>query len=57
MEIEMVDDFNDDLDTPTEADLDTCYGSKYLSATDLGDPNCIRLQSRSSRSTNRITVH
>ncbi len=53
----MVDDFNDDLDTPTEADLDTCYGSKYLSATDLGDPNCIRLQSRSSRSTNRITVH
>jgi hypothetical protein len=30
-------DFTDDLDTPTEADLDTCYGSKYLSAADLGD--------------------
>jgi hypothetical protein len=27
----------DDLGTPTEADLDDCYGSKYLSATDLGD--------------------
>jgi hypothetical protein len=23
--------------TPTEADLDACYGSKFLSATDLGD--------------------
>ena len=30
-------DFNDNLDTPTEADLDQLYGSKYLSATDLGD--------------------
>jgi hypothetical protein len=30
-------DFTDDLDTPTEADLDSCYGSKYLSAADLGD--------------------
>jgi hypothetical protein len=29
--------FTDDLNTPTEADLDSCYGSKYLSATDLGD--------------------
>ena len=33
----MNDDFNDDLNTPTEADLDDCYGSKYLSASDLGD--------------------
>ncbi len=33
----MIDNFTDDLDTPTEADLDTCYGSKYLSAADLGD--------------------
>jgi hypothetical protein len=31
-----MDDFKDDLDTPTEVDLETCYGSKYLSATDLG---------------------
>jgi hypothetical protein len=31
------DDFNDDHDTPTEDDLNTCYGSKYLSAADLGD--------------------
>jgi hypothetical protein len=23
-------------DTPTEADLDACYGSKYLSATEVG---------------------
>jgi hypothetical protein len=30
-------DFNDDLTTPTEADLDSCYGSKYLSATEVGD--------------------
>jgi hypothetical protein len=28
-------DFDDD--TPTEADLDACYGSKYLSATEVGD--------------------
>jgi hypothetical protein len=28
-------DFEDD--TPTEADLDACYGSKYLSATEVGD--------------------
>ena len=26
-----------DLDTPTEADLDTLYGSKFLSTGDLGD--------------------
>jgi hypothetical protein len=31
------DDFDNDLDTPTEADLDACYGSKYLGASDLGD--------------------
>jgi len=31
------DDFSDDLDTPTEDDLNDCYGSKYLSAADLGD--------------------
>jgi hypothetical protein len=30
-------DFDDYLDTPTEADLDACYGSKYLSATEVGD--------------------
>ena len=30
-------DFNDDLLTPTEADLEACYGSKYLSATEVGD--------------------
>jgi hypothetical protein len=29
--------FNDYLDTPTEEDLDACYGSKYLSATEVGD--------------------
>jgi hypothetical protein len=28
---------DDDLATPTEADLDSCYGSKYLGAADLGD--------------------
>ena len=33
----IIENFTDDLDTPTEADLDSCYGSKYLSATDLGD--------------------
>jgi len=33
----MSDDFNDDLETPTEADLDSCYGSKYLGAVDVGD--------------------
>ena len=27
----------DDLDTPTEADLKQCYGSKYLGAADIGD--------------------
>src|SRR5262245_43250540 len=26
-----------DLDTPTEADLDQLYGSKYLSASDIGN--------------------
>jgi hypothetical protein len=30
-------DFNDDLNTPTEADLDSCYGGKYLSATEVGE--------------------
>lgn len=31
-------DFVDDVgDTPTEADLNDCYGSKYLGAADLGD--------------------
>ena len=29
-------DYEDDLSTPTEADLNECYGSKYLSAADLG---------------------
>ena len=33
----MTEDFNDDLETPTEADLDSCYGSKYLGAVDIGD--------------------
>jgi hypothetical protein len=33
----MAEDFNDDLDTPSEADLDDCYGSKYLGAVDIGD--------------------
>jgi hypothetical protein len=33
----MSDDFNDDLDTPSEADLEQCYGSKYLGAVDIGD--------------------
>jgi hypothetical protein len=30
-------DFEDYLDTPTAADLDACYGSKYLSAREVGD--------------------
>jgi hypothetical protein len=30
-------DFDDFSDTPTEADLDACYGSKYLSATEVGN--------------------
>ena len=29
--------FNEDLNTPTEADLTSCYGSKYLSAEEIGD--------------------
>ena len=29
--------FDNDLLTPTEADLDACYGSKFLSATELGN--------------------
>ena len=34
----MSDDFVEtDLDTPTEHDLDLAYGSKYLSATDVGN--------------------
>jgi hypothetical protein len=32
----MYQEFNDN-DTPSEADLDLCYGSKFLSATELGD--------------------
>jgi len=28
---------DDDIGTPTEADLNECYGSKYLGAVDLGD--------------------
>jgi hypothetical protein len=33
----MGDEFTEqDLDTPTEADLDSAYGSKFLSATDVG---------------------
>jgi hypothetical protein len=33
----MYHEFDEDLSTPTEADLDLCYGSKFLSATELGD--------------------
>jgi hypothetical protein len=34
----MGDEFQElDLETPTEQDLDSCYGSKFLSAADLGD--------------------
>jgi hypothetical protein len=34
----MADEFTEhDLDTPTEHDLDQAYGSKYLSAIDVGD--------------------
>lgn len=33
----MLPEYVNDLDTPTEADLDAAYGSKYLSASDLGD--------------------
>jgi hypothetical protein len=34
----MADEFlEQDLDTPTEADLDSLYGSKYASAADVGD--------------------
>jgi hypothetical protein len=34
----MADDFVDhDLDTPTEADLNQVYGSKFLSAADVGN--------------------
>jgi hypothetical protein len=29
--------FNDYNDTPTEADVDACYGTKYASATEVGD--------------------
>jgi hypothetical protein len=29
--------FDDDLSTPTEADLTSCYGNKYLSAEEVGD--------------------
>jgi hypothetical protein len=33
----MSDDYSDDINTATEADLDECYGSKFLGAVDLGD--------------------
>jgi hypothetical protein len=34
----MVDDtYDDDIGTPTEADLDECYGSKYLGAVNLSN--------------------
>jgi hypothetical protein len=37
-DIAMGDEFSDyDLDTPTEADLDLAYGSKYLGTVDLGN--------------------
>ena len=36
-EANMVDNFTDDFDTPTEKDLDELYGSKYLGTTDVGD--------------------
>jgi hypothetical protein len=33
----MSDEFTEhDLDTPSEADLDACYGSRFLSVTDIG---------------------
>ncbi len=32
----MSDDFIDDRNTPTEEDLESCYGSKYLSALEIG---------------------
>src|SRR6516162_2167666 len=35
--VQQTDFVEDDLGTPNEADLDDCYGSKYLSAADLGD--------------------
>jgi hypothetical protein len=35
-EIIMADFLVNDLDTPTESDLDKAYGSKYLGATDVG---------------------
>ena len=30
-------DFDDHSETPTETDLDACYGSKFLTATELGN--------------------
>ena len=33
----MADFIEQDLETPTEADLDSAYGSKFLSAADVGD--------------------
>jgi hypothetical protein len=33
----MADFIEHDLDTPTEADLDSAYGTKFLSAADVGD--------------------
>jgi hypothetical protein len=33
----MFHEFNEDVLTPTEADLTSCYGSKYQSAEDIGD--------------------
>jgi hypothetical protein len=29
--------YDDEFDTPTAADVDACYGSKYLSATEVGN--------------------
>jgi hypothetical protein len=29
--------YNDTFETPTEEDLDACYGSKFLTATELGE--------------------
>jgi hypothetical protein len=37
MVMPMTDDYSDDINTATEADLAECYDSKYLGAADLGD--------------------
>lgn len=33
----MSDEFNEDINTPSEADMASMYGSKYLSVADIGD--------------------